>query len=108
MSSWEESEKRVRERAMACLDVLAIACQYDHGELDLDDPRRSWDAIEAASLRLMQEHGWEEAVAALADLAANMLRQLVGLDDLGRIQDVLDRERRYWSGVHLASEAEAD
>jgi hypothetical protein len=97
VSSLEESRKRVCARATACVDVLAIACQHDHGELDFDDPRRSWDAIEVAALRLIEEHGWEEAVAALADMAANLLRQAVGEDDLDRVQELLARQRQYWS-----------
>jgi hypothetical protein len=97
MSSLEESRKRVCERNIACVDVLAIACQYDHGELDFDDPRRSWDAIEVAALRLIEDHGWETAVAALADMAANMLRQAVGEEDLDRVKALLDRQRRAWT-----------
>jgi hypothetical protein len=93
----EDSRRRVYERAMACLDVLAIACQCDHGELDFDDPRRSYDAIAVAALRLIEEHGWEEGVAALADMAANLLRQAVGEDDLDRVRELLDHTRRYWS-----------
>jgi hypothetical protein len=97
MSSLEESHKRVHERAMACVDVLSIACQHDHGELPFDDPRRSFDALTAAAERLIEEHGWEEGVALLADMAANMLRQAVGEDDLDRVQELLDRQRRAWS-----------
>jgi hypothetical protein len=97
MSSLGESRQRVYERAMVCLDVLALACQHDHGELDFDDPRRSWDAIAAAAERLMEKHGWEEGVAALADMSANLLRQAVGEDDLGRVRELLDHTRWYWS-----------
>lgn len=93
----QESERRVRERAMACLDVLVVACQYDHGEIDFEDPRRSWDAIAAAALRLMEGHEWEEGVAALADMAANLLRQAVGEDDLDRVQELLDSQRQAWT-----------
>lgn len=101
MSSYAESARRIHERAMACLDVLAIACQYDHGELDFDDPRRSFEALEAAALRLMDEHGWEEGVALLADMAANMLRQAVGEDDLDRVRALLDRQRHFWSQIPI-------
>jgi hypothetical protein len=92
-----DSRKRVHDRAMACLDVLAVACEHDHGELDFDDPRRSFDAVAIAALRLMEEHGWEEGVALMADMAANMLRQAVGEDDIKRVQELLDDQRRYWA-----------
>ena len=89
---------RVCERNMACVDVLAVACQHDHGELDFDDPRRSIDAVAAASLRLIEEHGWEEGVAALAMMAANTFRILVGgMDDVDRVRDALERQRAVWT-----------
>lgn len=88
---------RVHERAMACLDVLALACQHDHGDLPFEDPRRSWEALELAALRLMELHDWETGVALLADMAANMLRQAVGEADLDRVQEILDHQRRAWS-----------
>jgi hypothetical protein len=93
------SRRRVFERALACIDVLVIACQHDHGELDLDDPRRSFDAVVAACERLIEQHGYSdaEAVAVLADMAANLLRQAVGEDDLSRVQELLDLQRRYWT-----------
>jgi hypothetical protein len=97
MNHFQESGERVYERAMACLDVLAVACQHDHGELDFDDPRRDYDAVVAAAERLVEQHGWEEGVALLADMAANLLRRAVGQDDLDRIPELLDHTRRYWS-----------
>jgi hypothetical protein len=89
------SGRRVYERAMAALDVLDGAREHDHGELDFEDPRRSFDAV--AAERLMEDHGWEEGVALLADIAANALRIAVGEDNLERTRAILEHERAYWS-----------
>ncbi len=92
-----ESRIRVVERNMACVDVLAVACEHDHGTLEFDDPRRSIAAVEAAALRLIEDHGWEDGVAALAMMAANMLRQAVGVDDIDRVRELLEKQRMVWT-----------
>ena len=99
MSNTDDSRKRVTERNMACIDLLAIACQHDHGELEFDDPRRSIEAVEGAALRLIgTDPYWQDTnVAALAMTAANMLRIAVGEDELDQVQDILERERAAWS-----------
>jgi hypothetical protein len=94
-----DSTNRVCERNMACVDVLAVACEHDHGELGFDDPRRSQEAVEAAALRLIGiDPYWQDTnVAALAMMAANMFRILVGEDDIGRVREVLEKQRAYWT-----------
>jgi hypothetical protein len=93
--TWAESHDRVYRPNVACLDLLALACGYDYGELDFDDPRRSIGAVELAALRLIEEHGWEDGVAALAMMAASLLGQS------GDTESLLDYERaclRRWAG----------
>ena len=92
-----DSRIRVCERNLACADVLAIACEHDHGELDFDDPRRSIAAVETAALRLMEDHHWEAGVASLAMMAANMFRILAGEEDIARVREALEKERAYWT-----------
>lgn len=93
----KDSHTRVTERNMACVDVLAVACEHDHGTLDFDDPRRRIAAVETAALRLIEDHDWEDGVAALAMMAANMFRILAGEDDIDRVREVLEKQRAYWS-----------
>jgi hypothetical protein len=96
MTDIHDSGQYVTSRGLAAVDLLAFACEVDHGELDFDDPRRSYDALEEAAARFLEEFGWQngdaDAVQHLANIAANMLRCLVG-DDLDRIQKALELQR---------------
>jgi hypothetical protein len=89
----------VANRNLVCIDLLVVACQHDHGELDFDDPRRSMEAVETAAQRLIGTDAYcqDSNVAALAMMAANLLRCAVGEDDLDRVPELLAQQRAMWS-----------
>jgi hypothetical protein len=102
MTDIHDSNRYITSRALAAVDLLALACEVDHGELDFDDPRRSYDALEEAAARYLEEYGWQngeaDAVQHLTNIAANVFRCLVPDDEFDAVQRALALQRVCWQG----------